>query len=455
MYLTTRGVYNGTLVDTRPHREIFRRRKNLMGHTLIMANLIQDSNATIYHLPREDRLHLHHDTTSKACWMNVHLAFQMLNATPRLIFSHRWGYKYKGQWSGMIQDIHTDKADVGTNCLSGNIERLEVITFTDMMAHFRVAFILRQPLSSASNIFSLPFSNNVWIAIAVTAIFAMFTLYLANKWEVRNGKSLSQLDGTMGDSFLLVMSAVSQRGCVIEPRRISGRITVWIFFTALMALYAAYSANIVVLLQAPSNSIRNLAQLASSQITLAAHDIDYNYFVFKTYKDPIHSSIHWKIEPEKGKYKFYDLYEGVEKIRQGLFAFHAIPEQVYRRIEQTFLDAEKCDLVEIDYLNWFDPFVPVKKGSPYLEILKVVFKQIRESGIHAGISKRMLVSKPHCSSKMAAFSSVGVRDIKAVLLLMIYGVTLSVFILLLEIIHYKLSKTKRQLLRRLKLKYDQ
>lgn len=55
---------------------------------------------------------------------------------------------------------------------------------------------------------------------------------------------------------------------------------VFVLFTALMALYAAYSANIVVLLQAPSDSIRSLPQLANAKITLAANDVDYNHFVF-------------------------------------------------------------------------------------------------------------------------------------------------------------------------------
>lgn len=51
-----RGYYSGAFVDTRPSREFFRRRKDVMGHPLTMANVIQDSNTSQYHLPREDRL---------------------------------------------------------------------------------------------------------------------------------------------------------------------------------------------------------------------------------------------------------------------------------------------------------------------------------------------------------------------------------------------------------------
>lgn len=57
---------------------------------------------------------------------------------------------------------------------------------------------------------------------------------------------------------------------------------------------------------------------------------------------------------------------------QGLFAFHSIVEPVYMRIEQTFLETEKCDLMEVDFLNSYDSFVPVRKESPYLELLRVV-----------------------------------------------------------------------------------
>ncbi|XP_059057955.1 glutamate receptor 3-like [Achroia grisella] len=439
MILTSRGYYNGTLVDTRPHREIYRRRKDLMGAPLTMSNVIQDSNVTQYHLPREDRLDLQHDVIAKTSWMNARLAFQMLNATPRYIFSHRWGYKQNGQWSGMINDLNTGRADVGTNCLGTMIERLEVIAYTDTLANYRVAFVLRQPpLSYVSNIFSLPFSGTVWIAIALCAILSMFALYIASKWEAKNRKNLSQPDGTIGDAFLLTMSAISQQGCVIEPKRLSGRIIVWIFFTVLMALYAAYSANIVVLLQAPSNSIKSLAQLVSSKVALAGYDVDYSQFVFKVYNDSLHMAVYKKIKPDKPNGLLYEMNEGVEKIRQGLFAFHSITEPVYRRIEQTFLEGEKCDLVEIDYLNGFNPLAPVKKDSPYLELMKVAFKQLAESGIRTVLHKRMFIPKPHCSGKMAAFSSVGLMDLKPVLLLMVYGATLSLTILLLEIVHHRL-----------------
>ncbi|KAL0870094.1 hypothetical protein ABMA27_006252 [Loxostege sticticalis] len=451
MISTPRGYFNGTFYDTRTHREHYRRRKNVMGHPLTMSNVIQDSNTTQYHLPLENRQELQFDTIAKICWMDVKLVFQMLNATPRYIFSHRWGYKQNGQWSGMINDLHTGRADLGTNCLINNKERLDVVTYTDMVAPFRVRFVFRQPpLSYVSNIFSLPFSTSVWVAIFVISVVSTASLYLASKWEASLGTSPTQLDGSVGDALLLTMSAVSQQGCFFEPIKFSGRVMTWVFFAALMLLYAAYSANIVVLLQAPSNSIRTLAQLAASTVTLAANDVDYNHFVFSLYKDPDRVRIYKRVDPEKGKGKgqFYDINEGVERIRQGLFAFHSIVEPVYRRIEETFLEMEKCDLAEVDFMNGFDPFIPVKKDSPYLELMRVAFKQIREAGVQSALVRRVHVPKPRCASEVSAFSSVGVRDLKPVLLFMLYGIAASVAIAVIEILIFKLHRQRRFQLRR-------
>ncbi|CAH0724204.1 unnamed protein product, partial [Brenthis ino] len=366
-YSNPRGYYNGTLIDTRPHRELFRRRQNIMGHPLTMANVIQDSNSSQYHLPREDRLELHLDSIAKISWINVHIAFQMLNATPRYIFSHRWGFKQNGQWSGMINDLNTGRADLGS------------VLKTDQM----------------------------------------------------------QLDGGIGDAILLTLSALGQQGCSKEPKKLAGRIMVWIIFTALMALYAAYSANIVVLLQASSNSIRTLEELVDSKVTLAALEVDYNHFILKAHKDPVRLKIYKKIEPDKGKAEYYGLNEGVERVRKGLFAFHVIAEQLYRRVEETFLDTEKCDLVEVDFMNILDPFVPVYKFSPYLELLRIAFKRIHESGIQVAINKRIHVTKPHCSDKITKFSSVSFLNIRPLLLFMLIGIAISIVILMLEIIHEK------------------
>ncbi|GBP35773.1 Threonine--tRNA ligase, cytoplasmic [Eumeta japonica] len=68
-------------------------------------------------------------------------------------------------------------------------------------------------------------------------------------------------------------------------------------------------------------------------------------------------------------------------------------DPVYRRIEKTFQEIEKCDLVEIDLLNQFEPLLPAPKDSPYNELFKVVFKQIRESGLQDAAKQKAMKEK--------------------------------------------------------------
>uniref|UniRef100_A0A2H1W151 SFRICE_030419 n=1 Tax=Spodoptera frugiperda TaxID=7108 RepID=A0A2H1W151_SPOFR len=69
------------------------------------------------------------------------------------------------------------------------------------------------------------------------------------------------------------------------------------------------------------------------------------------------------------------------------------------------------------------------------------FKQVRESGVQSALSKRLQVSKPRCTTKMSSFSSVGLMDMRPVLILMLYGVCLSVIILFGEIVLFRFEGT--------------
>lgn len=70
-----------------------------------------------------------------------------------------------------------------------NTERMPIVTYTDTVAPYRVKFVFRQPpLPYVANIFSLPFSSQVWVALAVCSLISSFAIYLASRWEVQHGK---------------------------------------------------------------------------------------------------------------------------------------------------------------------------------------------------------------------------------------------------------------------------
>ncbi|KAG6457190.1 hypothetical protein O3G_MSEX010159 [Manduca sexta] len=428
----------GVTEDYRKSKVLSTRRSDLKRNPLTMVNVITDSNETRKHL--DDRLNLHQDSISKMSYAVVKICFEMLNATEKLMFTHTWGYRDKnGNWQGVVDYLIKKEADLGTLTIFTQ-ERMDVVDYIAMVGSTAVRFVFREPpLAYISNIFTLPFTGTVWMAILICVLGCSVFLYITSKWEATMGMHPLQLDGTWADVLILIIGAVLQQGCNLEPRYAAGRCVTLFLFVALTILYAAYSANIVVLLRAPSSSVRTLPDLLNSPIKLGASDFEYNRYFFKKLNEPIRKAIYdKKIAPKGKKPNFYTMEEGVERIRQGLFAFHMELNPGYRLIQETYREDEKCDLVEIDYINEIDPWVPGQKRSPFNNLFKINFLKIRESGIQANIHHRLHVPKPRCSGTVSTFSSVGITDMYPAMLATLYGMMLAPAVLLLEITYKKL-----------------
>lgn len=64
-------------------------------------------------------------------------------------------------------------------------------------------------------------------------------------------------------------------------------------------------------------------------------------------------------------------HEGVDRLRQGMFAFFMEETQIYKIMEDSFQEHEKCGLVSVRYIKFTDPYLAIQKNSPYKEILRV------------------------------------------------------------------------------------
>lgn len=106
---------------------------------------------------------------------------------------------------------------------------------------------------------------------------------------------------------------------------------------------------------------------------LAVDDTPYSHFYFSTQTDPLRKKIYeTKIAPPNKKPNFVSAYEGVKKMRKGMYAFHTELATGYKNVKDTFFEHEKCGLVEISYSpQLISPFHVIPKHSPYKEIFKV------------------------------------------------------------------------------------
>lgn len=146
----------------------------------------------------------------------------------------------------------------------------------------------------------------------------------------------------------------------------------FIFFIALLFIYTSFTANIVALLQSTSKSFKTVSDLQNPLIRIGVEDTPYNRHYFKIETEPIRKHLYdTKIVPANGPSAFMNGTDGIRRVKEGMFAFHMESSPAYAEIERTFLEHEKCGLVEISYLGDRNTWCVVQKHSPYKEILKV------------------------------------------------------------------------------------
>ncbi|KAG5343575.1 GLRK protein, partial [Acromyrmex charruanus] len=421
------------------------RRRNLQQTALKSCIVVTDPN-TINHLTDFKDKFIDAPTKTNYPWI-LHLANRM-NATISFEITNNWGYRTEnGSWSGMTGMLERREIDISGTPSFLIPERIDVIQYIQLYTHTCFRFVFRRPLlSTISNIFTLPFQRNVWIAIAVFLVLVFCLLYLSIKWEYDRGRmtesaaywnQLNPSKPTISDNLLILLGAFSQQGYWYEPYRVSSRIVTLMLLLVSMSLYAAYTANIVGLLQSTADSIKTLPDLLNSPLNLGVHDVPYNRHYFKSVQDPIRKTIvEQRIEPKGSKSNWMSIEEGVRRVRNELFAFHGEIGSIYQLTQDTYLEEEKCGLTEIDFLNVIYPLIMIQKQSPYLEIIKNGALKLREYGLKYHEEYHLYTRKPVCSSQ-TSFISIGFTECYFALVIMGYGILFSVIVFAFELLWHK------------------
>lgn len=137
-------------------------------------------------------------------------------------------------------------------------------------------------------------------------------------------------------------------------------------------IYTSFTANIVALLQSTTKSIRTVSDLQNPAIEVAVHDTPfYRYYFPRQIESSRKLLYETKVAPPNGPEAYMNLTDGISRVRNGMFAFFVSTGLGFDEIERTFLENEKCGLVEIPYLGNVDTWTVIQKQSPYKEILKV------------------------------------------------------------------------------------
>lgn len=180
-----------------------------------------------------------------------------------------------GSFDGLMGRLQRQEIDFGEVGLFMRSDRLEICDFVAETFHIGASIIFRQPLLSAvANIFAKPFRSDVWISLLVLVIFTAFVFCL----ELAFYPEPINMD--YWDCAVFVWSAMCQQGFSVDVYNRSSRMILFTTFISTLFLFTSFSANIVVLLQSPSQSIKTLNDLTNSPLEIGVQDTVYNKVYF-------------------------------------------------------------------------------------------------------------------------------------------------------------------------------
>ncbi|KAM3964361.1 ionotropic receptor 75a-like [Aphomia sociella] len=412
------------------------RRINLEGFEISICYVLTD-NDSINHLT--DEVNDHIDTITKVNFPTTNHLLDFLNANRKYVYVNTWGYRVNGTWNGMTGYLVREEVEIGGSPMFFTSERIPVVDYISSPTPTRSKFVFQQPkLSYESNLFLLSFRNTVWYSSIALLLLLLLALFIVSMWEWRQNehnintikKDSGILRPNITDTVILIFGATCQQGSPVELKGSLGRVVMLILFLALMFLYTSYSANIVALLQSSSSKIRTLDDLLHSRLKFGVHDTVFNRYYFSTATEPVRKAIYEKkVAPPGTTARFTSMEEGVKNMRKGLFAFHMETGVGYKFVGKYFQESEKCGLKEIQYLQVIDPWLAVRKNTPYKEMFKIGMKRIQEHGLQSRENLLLYEKRPKCSGRESNFVSVSMVDCYPAFLILSYGTILAIGLL--------------------------
>ncbi|XP_044736672.1 glutamate receptor 1-like [Chrysoperla carnea] len=394
----------------------------------------------------ETFLDAHVDSVGKVAYNVNKLLCSFVNATQRHKLTYSWGLQdSNGTWNkgSMIDRIRRREDEVNGMGMAIFPNRLPAVKYLAKTSDSRAGFIFRMPaLSYVSNILRLSFQTKLWAGLGVLLLLMMVIMKYLFTFEVKRNRSrdkaynVENCDLQKGWASLSVflVGSLCQQGVEKEPVGISGRVGTFFVYLAMLFIYTSYSANIVALLQA-SASIGNVDEFMQSPIKAGFLDFELSRILFEKSSNPIRKKIY---EEKAGPKSYYSYVKGVEKIRNGLFAFYGEPGIVFHYVSKTFEESEKCDLQEIPTPGEFSVlFHATPHKSPYIEIFKNGLLRIDETGLQEKWYLRYYKSQVKCGASVANFVQVGIRESYWAFIIWSFGVGAAILIVYLS--------TKKQL----------
>ncbi|XP_037298268.1 glutamate receptor ionotropic, delta-2 [Manduca sexta] len=381
------------------------------------------------------------DTYPKFTYPIMMLCAEDLNFRYNLKQVDFYGEDNNGSFNGLAGLLQRRDVEVGVTSMFMREDRWRVLHYCSETVELVGAFMFRQPAQSAvSNVFALPFSRGVWAASGVVFLAAALLLATITYRLRREDHALQPL--SLLECFTFAIGTVCQQGFYTFPSSVSVRVVMVSTLVAALFTFTAYSAKVVAILQAPSDAVRTIADLARSPMALGVQETTYKKVYFAESKDPATQFLYRRKLLPLGDGAYLSVVDGIARMRAGLFAFQVEQGSGYDIISKTFTEHEKCGLKEIQAFKLPMVAVPIVKHCGYRELIASRLRWQREIGVMGRWRRRWLASRPQCDSAAGGFLSVGISDVLPAIEILATGMMIAIILLIGEnVIHAALNRT--------------
>ncbi|CAD7080430.1 unnamed protein product [Hermetia illucens] len=397
------------------HGEIIPNRKDLEG--IYLRSIIVIAFPDVFTTLDDQRMR-HIDTMAKANFPISRNLREDLNFNFDMQQADNFGWRRpNGSFDGMVGKLQRNEVDFGNVAIFMRLDRIPIVDFAADTIRVRACIMFRQPpLSAVTNIFALPFTGEVWFAILLFLVTTIIAL------KVLVSYATTPVNMNFMDCVDFAWGAMCQQGFYVDVVSRSGRILVFTTFVTALFLFTSFSANIVALLQSPSETIKSLYELALSPLELGVQDTVYNKIYFKETTDPVTKFLFEKKISPKGDAVFMRPEIGIKRMRKQLFAYQVESQAAYQIISDTYSEPEKCGLKELEPFQLPPMSIPMRKDFPYKELFRQRLRWQREVGLIRREATRWFPPKPRCETEVEK-SLLVTEELRECNVKMFYGIS--------------------------------
>ncbi|XP_063906337.1 glutamate receptor ionotropic, kainate 2-like isoform X2 [Zophobas morio] len=352
-----------------------------------------------------------------------------------------------GEWTGMIGDVISKKADLAIADLTITSERESAVDFTTTFMNLGISILYQKPKRAAPSFFSFadPFALDVWKLLAAAFFGLSIALFILGRFSPSEWQNpypcvdepeylVNQL--SLRNCFWFMAGSLMQQGSEIAPIMLAG---IWWFFTLIMV--SSYTANLAAFLTTenpdkPFNDVFELVHVADKKGIKFGAKI--NGSTEKFFRDSKHideyQRIYHYMKEHAEEVMVTDNNLGAAKAERDNYAFF---------METTSIEYEtqrRCGLTSVgDNLDEKGYAIAMRKNSSYRWALSTTILKLQEDGVMAKIKRKWWEERrgggqcPDEDEKSIEGTSLNLKNVGGVFWVTIIGTLLSLVVVFAEL----------------------